>query len=72
MNKLAIFDRAFDKAAKDKPEKLYPLEEKILSDALHYSYKLHRIRRLMYRYGEAEVIRIGWVRIGQSNHRFGK
>ena len=66
LNKLAILDRAFDKAAKDKPEKLYPMEEKILLEALDYSYKLFRIRKAIYRYGEEEVQRVGFIRIGRK------
>jgi len=67
MNKLVILDRAFDKAEKStagNPAKLYPMEEKVLKKALHYSYKLHRIRKAIYKYGKAEVDRIGFIRIG--------
>lgn len=66
INRLVILDRALDKASKDKPERLYPLEEKILLEALHYSYKLYAIRKAIHRYGEYEVQRIGFVRIGRT------
>jgi len=65
----AILDRAFDKAVKStpgNPVKLYPMEEKILHKALWRSYKLHKIRRTIYKYDDLEVQRIGFVRIGKK------
>lgn len=50
--RLAIFDRAYDKAAKVKPgEKspLFPIEEEVLRDALHLDWNLRSAAKKIIR-----------------------